>query len=168
MKLSRRTDYALRAMTYLAVRRANGPCTIAEVSRVEKTPREFTAKVLKDLCRMGFVRSTLGPRGGYRLARPPEMITVLEIMEALDGPVAINKCLADSSYCHQTPGCRMHRLFGRVNEKMREILGGASIADITREEGPFELPKPPPPSDESETRRQTGQAHIPSGIEDCP
>lgn len=141
MKLSRRTDYALRAMTYLAIRRDNGSCTIAEVSRIEKTPREFTAKVLKDLCRSGFLRSTLGPRGGYRMAKAPGQITVLEVMEALDGPMAINKCLADPSYCDQTPGCRMHRLFGVVNEKMREMLGGTTIADIAEEGGPFDHPE---------------------------
>ena len=142
MKLSRRTDYALRAMTYLAIRRDDGPCTIAEVSRVEKTPREFTAKVLKDLCRLGLLRSILGPRGGYLLVRPPNEITVLDVMEALDGPMAINKCLVDPTFCNQTPGCRMHRLFGLVNEKMREILGGTTIADIAEEGGPFDQSSP--------------------------
>ena len=130
MRLSLRTDYALRAMIYLAIRRGDGPRTIAEVSRVEKTPREFTAKVLRDLCRLGFLNSMLGSRGGYRLARPPNEITVLEVMEALDGPLAINKCLADPSFCSHTPGCRMHRLFRVANEKMREVLGGSTIADI--------------------------------------
>ncbi len=142
VKLSRRTDYALRAMTYLSVRRGDGRCTIAEVSRIEKTPKEFTAKVLKELCRLGFVQSWLGSRGGYRLTRPPGEITVLEVMEALDGPLAINDCLAEPSLCGRTPGCRMHPLFRAVNEKMREILGEATIADIAEDGGPLDHPGP--------------------------
>ena len=134
MKLNRRTDYALRAITYLSVRQDNGPCSIAEIAEAEKIPREFTAKVLKELCRTGFLRSRLGPHGGYRLAKPPDQMTVLEIMEALDGPLAINDCLAEPHFCGQTPGCRMHRLFQRVNDSMKEILGRTSIADIARSE----------------------------------
>jgi len=132
MKLNRRTDYALRAMAYLAVHAQNGPRSIAEVSSAEKTPREFTAKVLKELCRLGFIRSRLGPRGGYRLAKSPKEITVLEIMEALDGPLAINECLVEPSFCGRTPGCRMHTLFGKVNDKMKGILGSTTIADIAK------------------------------------
>jgi len=134
MKLSRRTDYALRAITYLSVRQGNGPCSIAEIAGAEKIPREFTAKVLKELCRTGFIRSRLGPHGGYRLAKSPDEMTVLEIMEALDGPLAINDCLAEPQFCGQTPGCRMHRLFRRVNDSMKEILGKTTVAEIARSE----------------------------------
>ncbi len=136
MKLSRRTDYALRAITYLSVRQENGPCSISEISRVEKIPREFTAKVLKELCRSGFIRSHLGPKGGYRLTRSPDGLTVLEIMEALDGPVAINECLDEPSLCGRTPGCRMHQVFREVNDKMREILGRTTIAQVAETDGP--------------------------------
>ncbi len=139
MKLSRRTDYALRAITYLSVRQENGHCSIAEISRMEKIPREFSAKVLKELCRAGFIRSQLGPKGGYRLTRSPEDLTVLEIMEALDGPVAINECLSEPSLCGRTPGCRMHRLFREVNDKMREILGRTKIAQIANFEEPTDV-----------------------------
>jgi len=132
MKLSRRTDYALRAVTYLSVRQGNGACSIAEIAAMEKIPREFTAKVLKELCRTGFIRSRLGPHGGYRLAKPPDQMTVLEIMEALDGPLAINDCLAEPQFCGKTPGCRMHRLFRRVNDSMKEILSKTTVADIAR------------------------------------
>ena len=138
MKLSRRTDYALRAMTFLAIHPQDGPHSIAEISRAEKIPKEFTAKVLKELCRTGFIRSRLGPRGGYRLARPAEEITVLEIIEALDGPLAINDCLAEPGFCEQTPGCRMHILFRKVNDTMKDILGSATVADIVREGEPLD------------------------------
>lgn len=136
MKLSRRTDYALRAMTYLAMRRDDDPCSIAEIARAENIPKEFTAKVLKELCRTGFIRSRLGPRGGYRLARPAKEMTVLEIIEALDGPLAINDCLGDPGFCGQTPGCQMHVLFRKVNDTMKDILGSATVADIVKEAAP--------------------------------
>lgn len=130
MKLSRRTDYALRAITYLAARTENGPCSIAEVSRAENIPREFMAKVLKELCRLGFIKSKLGAKGGYILRRAPGELSVLEVMEGLDGPMAINDCLTEPSLCGRTPGCQMHLLFKSVNDNIREILGRAMFADI--------------------------------------
>jgi len=130
MKLSRRTDYALRAITYLAARTQNGPCSIAEVSGAENIPREFMAKVLKELCRLGFIKSKLGAKGGYVLRRPPNELSVLEVMEGLDGPMAINDCLTEPSLCGRTPGCQMHLLFQRVNDDIRDILGKATFADI--------------------------------------
>jgi len=130
MKLSRRTDYALRAMSYLALRGNNGPCSIAEISQAESIPREFSAKVLKELCRAGFIRSRLGPRGGYRLIKSPDELTVLEIIEALDGPLSISDCLDDPEFCGRCGVCRMHNLFEKVNREMKHILGSATLADI--------------------------------------
>ncbi len=125
-------------MTYLAVKSNDGACSIAQISSAEGIPKEFTAKVLKELCRSGFIRSRLGPHGGYRLARPPDEMTVLDIMEALDGPMVINDCLADPSFCNQVIGCRMHRLFGEVNTAMKKILGSATISDIALEGGRYD------------------------------
>jgi len=130
MKLSRRTDYALRAMSYLALSGHNGPCSIAEISKAESIPREFSAKVLKELCRAGFIRSRLGPRGGYRLIKSPEELTVLAIIEALDGPLSISDCIDDPEFCGRCGVCRMHKLFEKVNREMKHILGSATLADI--------------------------------------
>jgi Rrf2 family protein len=149
MKLSRRTDYALRAMTYLALRKGDGQSSIAEISEAESIPREFSAKVLKELCRAGFIRSRLGPRGGYRLVKSPQELTVLEIIEALDGPLSISDCIDDPEFCGRSGACRMHQLFGRVNEQMKHILGSATLADIAGRDQtaePVEDAPPKPPA----------------------
>ena len=99
LRISRKIDYAIRAMIHLAGIPDGTVVPFREIGRQMDVPEDFLAKILKTLVDQGIVRSTRGPHGGYKLARAAEDITVLEIIEAAEGPVAINVCLDDDDAC---------------------------------------------------------------------
>lgn len=94
MRLSRKSGYALRAVRYLSSLPTGKLGSINSVSEAESLPREFLAKILKDLTRAGILVSYRGVTGGYRLARKPKEISFLDVIEAIDGPIHLNLCTA--------------------------------------------------------------------------
>jgi Rrf2 family protein len=94
MKLSRASNYALRALEYMAGRKEEGPVTSRHIADARKIPPLYLLKVLKPLVSARVLRSLKGPNGGYRLARPASKITMLEVIEAVDGPVRGNAPLS--------------------------------------------------------------------------
>src|SRR3972149_2278303 len=110
MQISRKSDYALRAMVYIAAWEEDKCCSINEVSEAEQVPREYLAKILKELSLQGFLHSYKGIHGGYRLARLRNRITFLDVIEAMQGKIAVNDCIrhATPEGCSRKPGCAMH------------------------------------------------------------
>src|SRR3989339_1748226 len=94
MKIGNKADYALHAMIYIAAYSDKRLCTINEIAESEGIPREYLAKILKDLTEHGFLKSTKGIYGGYRLAKPAGDISFLNIIEAFEGPMYIAFCNA--------------------------------------------------------------------------
>ena len=99
MRLSRKSDYALRAVKHLSNLPKGKLGSINSVSEAESIPREFLAKILKDLTRAGILVSYQGVTGGYRLAHLPKEITFLNVIEAIDGTLHLNLCTEEG-------GCR--------------------------------------------------------------
>ena len=108
MRLSRKSDYALRAIKHMSNLPKGKLGSINSVSEAENIPREFLAKILKDLTRSGILVSYQGVTGGYRLAKPAREITFLTVMEAIDGPIHLNLCteLGDCR-CEQYRTCQL-------------------------------------------------------------
>ncbi len=133
MKITSETDYALRILRCLGQHgTVVGSKMIAEQIAV---PERFTLKILRKLMISGFVNSKQGPGGGYFLARENDDITVLEVVEAVDGPIIVNKCLSPDYECTRaaklgnTPkDCYFHCFICRVNEEIRSKLAQATIA----------------------------------------
>ena len=123
MQISRKSDYALRAMIYVAAWEDDKICSINEISEAEQVPREYLAKILKELSLQGFLHSYKGIHGGYRLARPREGITFLNIIEAMQGKVAINECIRHSTSggCGRELGCAMHDFWQTEQESDQGI-----------------------------------------------
>ena len=108
MRLSRKSDYALRAVRHLSTLPKGKLGSINSVSEAEEIPREFLAKILKDLTRSGILVSYQGVTGGYRLAKLPKEVTFLDVIEAIDGPVHLNLCTeADNCRCEKFNSCQM-------------------------------------------------------------
>ena len=99
MQISRKADYALRAITYLVNQPDNKRSSISEIAESEGIPRDFLAKILKELCRAGFLRSFQGVTGGYVLAREKSKISFLNVIEAMQGPVKVNMCVDEDNGC---------------------------------------------------------------------
>jgi Rrf2 family protein len=129
-KLNRRTDYAIRLMIELA----RGPERIkaSDLSAIANVPAPFTHKIVRDLVRSGLVWTTSGPEGGAGLARPAGQINLLEIMEAMEGPIQLNFCRVGPTPCQypNSAQCPVHPVWEKVQTGMQEQLRQTSLTDL--------------------------------------
>src|SRR4051812_9320797 len=103
MQIPKRVDYGLRAVIYLAGQVPNKKCSLSEIASTQGIPRKFLEKIIQSLVRSGLVKSKRGPDGGYALARPPAEVSFRDVIEALEGPVAVNLCMDPQMTCGQLP-----------------------------------------------------------------
>lgn len=129
MKLTKKTDYALRFLTYLAVKGGH-PVPTREIADAEGLSLKFLQSVVSQLSQAGIVESTTGARGGHRLARDLKTITVLDAVEAVEGAMSLMDCMEESRQCNHFSHCRIHSLLGRAQFAMNEVLASATIADL--------------------------------------
>jgi Rrf2 family protein len=130
LRISRKIDYALRAMIYLASIDPAAVVPFREIARQMLLPEDFLAKILKTLVDHGLVRSARGPHGGYALARAAETVSVLDVIEAVEGPVAINVCLDGEDPCAKASACTMVDVWRRGQEKMLEVYRDAKLSTL--------------------------------------
>jgi Rrf2 family protein len=130
MQIPRRVDYGLRAVIYLSGQKPGRCCSIAEIAQRQGVPRKFLEKIFQDLLRKGLIKSKRGSCGGYALARPPEAISFYQVIEALEGPIAVNACLDERLGCAQLPRCTMAGVWTEVQRKVVEIFKQTTIADL--------------------------------------
>jgi Rrf2 family transcriptional regulator, iron-sulfur cluster assembly transcription factor len=125
MQLSRKADYALRAIRYLSGLPKGKLGSINSIAASESIPREFLAKILKDLTRTGILNSFQGVTGGYRLARPAKDISFLDVIEAIEGPIHINLCTEGDGElcgCDQVSDCGMHAFWIQQETMYKKTL----------------------------------------------
>jgi len=101
LRLSKKADYALIAMKHLALRGDTGSSSAREIAELYAIPIELMAKVLQRLVRRGLLASHQGTRGGYQLARMPALISVADVIQAIDGPVTVTACTTEEGQCEQ-------------------------------------------------------------------
>jgi len=130
LRISRKIDYGLRAMIYLASIPAEAVVPFREVAKRMSVPEDFLAKILKQLVDQGLVRSTRGPHGGYALGRPATEISFLDVIEAVEGPVALNVCLDEEEGCGRSSACTMVGVWREGQEKMLEVYRQAKLAAL--------------------------------------
>jgi FeS assembly SUF system regulator len=129
LKLNKLADYATVLLTSMASAPAE-VCNGQALSQRTHIPAPTVAKVLKALTRGGLVRSSRGLHGGYQLARPAHRITVAEIVQALEGPIAITDCAVHGTGCEIADGCRSRKAFRLIDSAIREALAAVTLADI--------------------------------------
>jgi Rrf2 family protein len=130
MQFTRKGDYALRAMVFMADFKGATPLTIDEIAVKSKVPRYFLAKILKDLTRANLLVAIRGARGGYRLARKASEISMLDIIEATVGPLALNLCVEDSDRCVHTPTCGFHPIWEDANHVLKGIFSRTKLSAV--------------------------------------
>ncbi len=128
MKLTRASSYALHAVTYMAAVGEEKPVASHLVARARGIPERFLLKVLKPLVSARVLRSVKGPHGGYRLARPAAKISLLEIIEAVDGPIRGTAPLAGEH--HNGLDTRLEAICTQAAEQVRKHLGKVLLADL--------------------------------------
>ena len=111
MQITRQADYAVRAILYLADLGPGTRASTAQIARERNIPLTFLAKIISQLSVAGIVHATRGARGGVSLGRPADKISLLEIVEAIDGPVALNECVLNNSLCPQGDLCTVRSVW---------------------------------------------------------
>ncbi len=105
MQITRQADYAVRAVLYLAELGPGGRASTAQIAREQRIPLTFLAKIVSQLSSAGIVRATRGAHGGVALARAPEDVSLLDIIEAIDGPVMLSECTLNPDTCTLSDDC---------------------------------------------------------------
>lgn len=136
LQISRKIDYALRAMIHLAGLPESRIATLHDLATTLHVPREFLAKILKLLAEKGLVRSARGAHGGYQLARRPRDISFLDVIEAVEGPVQLNVCLDDMERCDVSGSCTMVHVWKSGQERMLEVYRRTPLSELVREKEP--------------------------------
>lgn len=132
IRLSRLCDYAVAMLTHLALR-GGGPESATEIAAATGVPPATASKILKLLARGGVLVSQRGVQGGYALARPAEEISVAEIVEAVDGPIALTTCIDDTDEsCGIATLCPARGNWQRINDAIRAALGQISLAEMAQ------------------------------------
>jgi Rrf2 family protein len=131
MKLSNKAGYALHAMLNVASKEGEkNLCSINSIAREENIPREYLAKILKELTQMGFLKSYKGIFGGYKLAKARGDISVLSIMEAMEGPFLLSSCNwseAQKKGFHRKGDCAAAPFFKNLQDRLRTELAGITL-----------------------------------------
>jgi Rrf2 family protein len=129
LRISRKIDYGLRAMIFLASVPEGTLVPFREIARRMAIPEDFLAKILKQLVDEDLVRSARGPRGGYALGRQASEVSFLDVIEAVEGPIALNTCL-DEEGCQREPVCTMASVWRLGQEKMLEVYRKSRLSDL--------------------------------------
>jgi len=107
MQITRQADYALRAVVFLSRLGDDERAATSQIALEQKIPPSFLAKIVSQLSVAGLLQTSRGARGGVSLARSPEEITVLDVIEAIDGPILLNECVGSGGVCVFGDGCPM-------------------------------------------------------------
>jgi len=132
MQLTRAADYAVRVMIHLAGMPEGARVNRTVLAELAEVPAEFLGKVLQSLTRSQLILSRRGVTGGFELGRAAERITMLDVVESLEGPLQMNICLAPEKGCGRSAWCAAHEKWAEAQEAMATVLRGATIADLAR------------------------------------
>lgn len=137
MELTRATDYSFRVVLYLASLKPGTIISAKEIATREGVPMRYLLKTLRSLVQAGILQSYRGPEGGYALAKEPGDISLLDVIQAIEGPIAINQCLVHKDHCsrHWTKPCPVHQALGEVQKKLMAELDKHNFHDLLLSQG---------------------------------
>ncbi len=134
MQITRQADYALRAMLYLAHLAPNERAATSQIAEAKQIPPSFLAKIISQLSIAGLIHTSRGARGGVSLARKPENISLLDVVEAIDGPITLNECTQDPSTCVFGDSCPIHDVWCETQAELVRKLKNATFDKLLEEE----------------------------------
>jgi Rrf2 family protein len=149
LRLSKKTDYALMAMKHLALQQSassdgavpasGGAASAREIAEHYDIPIELLAKILQRLARRGLLTSHQGTRGGYSLARPATVISVADVIQAVDGPLTVTACSVHDTACGQYSKCNVRDPLWRIKDRILTSLAACSLDEIATDVPPASL-----------------------------
>ena len=132
MKISTKGRYGLRTLMDIAVHQANGPVNLHDIAERQGISSKYLWQIVNLLKTAGLVRGMRGPKGGYVLLRTPEAISLLDVIQILEGPISLVECVDDPTYCSRVRNCVAHSVWSEVSQAVREALARVSLAEILR------------------------------------
>jgi Rrf2 family protein len=135
MQITRQADYAVRAVLYLAGLGENGRAPTGQIARMQNVPPSFLAKIVSQLSVAGVLHTSRGARGGVSLARSPDEISVLEVIEVIDGPIALNECVLDPSVCIYHEQCPVHEIWCEAQADLLKRLASTDFGSLLIRQG---------------------------------
>ena len=133
MRISRETDYAIRCMLHLCAD-AGKVSMVDEIAQARDVPKSFLAKILQKLKRAKLVESFRGVKGGFRLARDPSGISLLDVIEAIQGDVGVNVCAVDELACDRSAECVVHPIWKKMSSKIKVLLKEHDLLSLAEAE----------------------------------
>ncbi len=130
MQITRQADYAIRAVLYLSNLGTNQRAATSQIAQDQHIPPSFLAKIISQLSIAGLLQTSRGARGGVTLARSPEEITLLEVVEAIDGPIALNECVNDQGSCTFGDDCPLRPIWCDAQEDLVKRLKATNFAQF--------------------------------------
>jgi Rrf2 family protein len=130
MELTRKGEYAIRGIVYLASRPSNQVCLLSEIASAVDVPQTFLAKIFQQFSKIGLVKSYRGTGGGFVLGRGADKITLLEVVEAVEGPIVPNRCVTGGGECDRATSCNVHPVWLNVQTQVRDILAKVSLKEL--------------------------------------
>jgi Rrf2 family protein len=127
MQITRQADYAVRAVLYLAQLGPDRRAATSQIAQEQQIPPSFLAKIVSQLSVAGLLQTSRGARGGVSLARPPEQISLLEVVEAIDGPIYLNECVAANGACTFGDDCPMRPIWCDAQAELVGRLKGTTF-----------------------------------------
>ncbi len=132
MQITRQADYALRAMLYLAQLEPAQRAATSQIAEEQRIPPSFLAKIISQLSIAGLIHTSRGARGGVTLAREPQAISMLEVVEAIDGPIMLNECTDDATTCPFGEDCAIRDLWCNAQEELVNRLRSSNFGQFVR------------------------------------
>lgn len=141
LRITKLTDYAIVVLADMMKPAPGDAHAARDVAKRTRIPQPTVSKVLKQLTRAGLVGSERGKNGGYRLARHPSEISVADIIDAVEGPIAVTECSTDATGACELEGCcALEANWVRINEVIRHALRDITLADMSRPIEPALIP----------------------------
>jgi len=128
----RNTDYALRAMANLAEHYGNEAVSARELAQRGDIPYQLACKILQRLNKAGLVKSLMGAKGGFRLSKEPSKISVLQVIETIQGPVRLNRCLLSKDGCQRQRSCPVKPKLAKLQKSLSFDLDSITLDELTK------------------------------------
>jgi Rrf2 family protein len=133
LRLTKRADYGLMAIHFIASHEEDGAVSAKRIAEQFRIPPERLAKILQRMAKKGLIAGHNGAKGGYRLARPAELISVGQVVRALEGPIRIVSCMAGEDDCPQFTHCSVRTPVQRLQASISALLDTMSLAQLGSE-----------------------------------
>lgn len=131
--IRRNTDYAIRAMVHLAENPDDGVVPVSRISQEQGVPYQLACKLLQKLNNSKLVKSSMGPNGGFKLRKKPGDVSLAEIIEAVQGPLKLNRCLLGKNVCPRQDKCSVRKKLSELQSHIDSFLQQTSLQELIKE-----------------------------------